>query len=125
MVMTALVLAAAAAGHACGKSVDDDDFVLEWDLSPSPPRVGDSRMTISLLDRAGSPIDGATVVLEGNMTHPGMQPVVAPAREIELGRFSADLRFVMAGDWTVLVTVTLPNGDVVQRAIELRDVRTH
>lgn len=66
---------------------------------------------------------GAEVRLEGNMSHPGMQPVLAAARETSPGVYEGDLELTMAGDWLVLVDARLRDGRTVHRRIEFRGVR--
>src|SRR5262249_8727352 len=43
-------------------------------VEPSPPTVGPAKLTLTLKDQAGSPVEGATLKLEGNMNHAGMKP---------------------------------------------------
>ena len=52
------------------------------------------------------------------MSHAGMAPVFDDAREIEPGRYQAHLRFEMAGDWVILLHVTLPGGQKLERQIQ-------
>ena len=44
------------------------------------------------------------------MSHAGMSPLFAEAKETEPGRYEAHLEFQMAGDWVILLHVTLPDG---------------
>ena len=44
------------------------------------------------------------------MSHAGMSPSFAVANEIDPGRYQAHLEFPMAGDWVILLHVTLPGG---------------
>lgn len=71
----------------------------------------------------GQPVSSARVQLEGNMTHPGMSPVSAEAKEIAPGNYRGDLELTMAGDWVVLVNITLASGQRVQRQLELKGVQ--
>lgn len=57
------------------------------------------------------------------MTHAGMSPVFAEAHEAEPGRYMARLGFPMAGDWIILVHVTLPGGKKLERQIDVRGVK--
>jgi hypothetical protein len=45
------------------------------------------------------------------------------AKESEPGRYSAALAFTMAGDWVVLVHMTLPDGSRVERQFDVKGVR--
>lgn len=99
-------------------------LVVEHEVTPRPPRVGTATITLSVADGAGRAVSGADVRLEGNMSHAGMSPVFGEATESEPGRYRAALDFTMAGDWVVLVHVTLPDGSKVERQFDVKGVRT-
>jgi hypothetical protein len=63
------------------------------------------------------------VRLEGGMSHAGMEPVFATAREVEPGRYEAPLELTMAGDWLVLVDATLRDGRALRRQLKVPGVR--
>jgi hypothetical protein len=75
-----------------------------------------------LTDAAGTPVTGARLTLEGNMSHPGMVPVFAEATETEPGRYRSTLELSMAGDWYVLVTGALPDNRKIERQFEIKGV---
>ena len=79
-------------------------------------------VAFSLSDAAGKPISNAQVALEADMSHPGMQPRFAKATEREPGRYRAQLEFPMAGDWVILLHVTLADGTKLERQIDVRGV---
>ena len=56
------------------------------------------------------------------MSHAGMVPVFADAAEVEPGRYQANMELSMAGDWVVLIHVTLPGGEKVDRQFEIKGV---
>lgn len=56
------------------------------------------------------------------MSHPGMAPVFAEARETEPGRYQSVIELSMAGDWYVLAHVTLPDGRKLDQQIEIKGV---
>lgn len=56
------------------------------------------------------------------MSHPGMAPVFAEAREREPGRYQSVIELSMAGDWYVLAHVTLPDGRKLDQQIEIKGV---
>lgn len=119
-VLCGSVLLAATLG--CGGDGAEAAVDVDWSLQPDPPRVGPATLTLSLADSAGHPITGAAVQVEGNMSHAGMQPVFVEASETEAGRYATSLEFTMAGDWYLLVTVTLPEGRTVEHVIEVPGV---
>ena len=57
------------------------------------------------------------------MSHAGMTPVIADASETEPGRYSATMELSMAGDWFIIVYMTLPDGGKVKRQFEIKGVR--
>lgn len=71
------------------------------------PSVGPVPLAVTVTSADGSGVEGATVKVEGNMTHAGMVPVLVDALEVGGGHYRADdMRFTMAGDWLITVTVT-------------------
>ena len=95
---------------------------LSHEIAPQPPRVGVVTITLRVMDASGQPLRGARVKLEGNMSHAGMTPVLADAAEVEPGRYRANIELSMAGDWVVLVHLTLPDGAKVERQLEIKGV---
>ena len=56
------------------------------------------------------------------MSHAGMVPVFADARETEPGRYQSTVELTMAGDWFILVHVTLIDGRKLDRQFEIKGV---
>jgi len=108
---------------ACQKTAKPPDIALQYEIAPQPARVGATTIDLKLTDKNGAPVGGARVDLEGNMSHAGMGPVSVEAKEIQTGKYRGTLQLTMAGDWIVLVHVTLPDGQTLQRQIELSGVR--
>jgi YtkA-like protein len=108
----------------CSRRVASPDLVtVEHEISPAPARVGITTFTFKLADAGGKPVAGARVAVEADMSHAGMSPVFADAKEEQPGRYQARLNFQMAGDWTILLHVSLPGGKKLERQIEVRGVR--
>ncbi len=92
------------------------NLALDVGISPTPPVVGPARLIITLTDSVGSPVDGAEVRVEGNMSHAGMVPVLDTAVARGQGLYVVpDFRFTMGGDWILTVTATLPDGRTATR----------
>lgn len=108
---------------ACQKTTQTPAINFKHNVTPSPPRAGAATIDLELTDRNGQPVSGARVELEGNMSHAGMSPVSATAKEIEAGKYRGTLELTMAGDWIVLVNVTLADGQQVQHQFELAGVK--
>jgi len=120
------VVALLAAGLSSGCSsaaVVPPPVDLAWTINPSAPVVGPAVLTITLRGPAGDALKGATVRLEGHMSHPGMAPVVADARERDPGVYDVRFAFTMAGDWVLLVSVGLPGGERIERRLTVANVR--
>ena len=116
----AIVFAGALAGCTGGRA--DRVVVAGWQLEPAAPAVGiPVRAEIELRDGRG-PVRGARLELEAHMAHPGMRPVVVPARERTAGRYQGDIRFTMSGRWTLVASATLPDGTRVTRPLGGTDV---
>lgn len=99
------------------------NLTLAHEVSPHPPRVGQVTITLTLTDTSGTRVTGARIALEGNMTHPGMVPVFADARETGPGHYQSIMELSMAGDWHVMVHVTLPDGSRIDRQFEIKEVK--
>ena len=119
-----LVCIAALPGASCSRPVDSSTVVaIEHEISPAPARVGPATVTLRLADSATKPITGAHVAIEADMSHAGMSPSFAVANEIDPGRYQAHLEFPMAGDWVILLHITLPDGKKLERQFDVRSVR--
>jgi hypothetical protein len=95
------------------------DVTVELSVEPQPPQIGPAVVLVTLAGAAGQPLGGALVELEGNMTHAGMVPVLAPAVEIEPGRYRAELEFTMGGDWFILVRAQLADGRSLEEKVDV------
>jgi len=108
----------------CARPVESSaSIAIEHEISPEPTRVGPATVRLKLADATGKPIAGAHIAVEADMTHAGMNPGFAEAKETDPGRYQAHLEFPMAGDWVILLHVTLPGGKKLERQIDVRGVR--
>jgi hypothetical protein len=108
----------------CSRPVESPGAVaIEHEISPEPARVGLATIVFKLADAAGKPITGAHIAIEADMTHAGMSPRFAEAKEEAAGRYNTHLEFQMAGDWVLLLHVRLAGGKKLERQIEVRGVR--
>ena len=98
------------------------DLTVTHEISPLPPRVGPLTITLKVTDASGKPATGVGIKLEGNMSHAGMTPVFAGASETEPGRYLSTLELSMAGDWYVVVHMTLPDGRKLEHQFEIKGV---
>ena len=98
------------------------DLTFAHEISPQPPRVGKVTITLNIKDASGAPVSAARLNFEGNMSHAGMAPVFADARETGPGRYQSVMELSMAGDWNVTVHVTLSDGRKFDHEFEIRGV---
>jgi hypothetical protein len=106
---------------ACGRQhAVADDVTVEWTLTPRAPVAGgDTLAEITLRDGARRLVRGATLQIEGHMSHPGMTPLIASAAERDDGVYQIRLRFTMRGDWTLVVSGELPDGRRINHRIDV------
>jgi hypothetical protein len=98
------------------------DLTFAHEISPQPPRVGKVTITVHIKDTSGAAVFGARLHFEGNMSHAGMAPVFAEARETAPGRYQSVMELPMAGDWNITVHVTLSDGHKLDHEFEIRGV---
>jgi hypothetical protein len=110
----------------CSKSSDRSPSIsVDHDISPQPIRVGPATVAIRLTDVARKPVTGAQVAIEGDMSHPGMSPVLSQAKGLEAGHYQGQVDFAMAGDWILLFLITLPDGQKLDRQVSVPAVRAN
>lgn len=79
-------------------------------VAVTEPVVGGGVVTVTVRE-GDAPVRGASVEVQGDMTHAGMVPVIAAAAEVEPGVYrAAPFGFSMAGDWIVTAEVETPDG---------------
>ena len=109
--------------QACRRQGDSlSNLSIAHKVSPQPPHVGQVTITLSVYDASEKPVSGARINLEGNMSHAGMAPVFADAREMEPGRYLSTMELSMAGDWYVIAHVTLADGRKLDHQFEIKGV---
>lgn len=109
--------------QACTHRSESLKLTYVHEVSPQPPRVGQVTITLRVWDVSKKPVTGARIRLEGNMSHPGMVPIFAQARELEPGSYVSTMELSMAGDWYVVAHVTLPDSRQLDHQFEIKDVR--
>jgi len=107
---------------ACHRSAPAANVTFDWTLDPAPARVGSAILELRLRDAGGHPVSGAQLRIEAQMSHPGMAPLVTAASERETGRYVATVSFAMSGDWILLISGSLPNGEPIAYRIDLPNV---
>lgn len=101
----------------------ESEIAWAWRVEPEPPETGPVFLSLTLTERAtGAPVANARIRVEATMSHPGMTPIFATARESDPGRYEVSLDLGMAGDWILLVEAELQDGRAVHRRIDLPGV---
>jgi hypothetical protein len=76
------------------------------------------------LTQNGEPVSGATLAIEGNMTHAGMEPLFVNVTETAPGDYRAPLEWNMGGEWLLTVRGTLPDGTAIEQRVDGLNVTT-
>ncbi len=110
-------------GSSCARAsqqANSADVQISLTAIPFPPHIGESRLVIQVADKSGSPIDDARLSIKGDMTHAGMEPVLAEMDGGgEAGVYDIPFEWTMAGDWVVTVDVLLPDGRKAQERFDM------
>ena len=117
LVLLAVLLSFTLVG--CGRVSQQEDQATDVNVAltihPDPPGVGPAQLTVSVSGADGRPIDGARLHIKGDMTHTGMQPVLAQVEGGDKGEYEIPFEWTMGGDWIVTVTANLPDGRTTAR----------
>jgi hypothetical protein len=119
--LLAVVVAAAGCQRASQQAPADQapEIAAALIIDPEPALVGPATLSVQLSDASGAPVEGAAVSLKGDMSHAGMQPVLANAAETAGGGYETPWVWTMSGDWFVTVTAALPDGRTLVRRFDL------
>lgn len=112
LVLSLLVLSLAA--PACGDDATPADTTTTTELAisaaldPMPPTTGQHTLTITVLDKDGAPVEGATVTVDPQMPmHGHGSSETAVVAEDGAGVYTAfPVTFQMPGMWQVTITAT-------------------
>ncbi len=125
-VLTAAALFSILFAAGCHRqTASSPDIIVVHEIAPQPARVGLTTIALGLTDPSSRPVTAAHITLEGDMSHPGMAPVFGEASEVAPGRYQGKLNFSMGGDWAVLVHITMPNGQKLERQFDVRGVEAN
>ena len=112
-----LLFALALAG--CRQSAQTATAEIGIDLQAEALTVGKTTLVVTLTDANGQPLSAQKVEVRGDMTHAGMQPVLAESSNGENGMYEIPLEWTMSGDWIVTVKATMPDGAVAEERFDL------
>jgi len=117
VLLGALVLAGCR-GSSEAIAPEDANVDMSLSVAPEPPTVGEVTLVVSLRTADGEPISGASIDVRGDMNHAGMEAVLADASTDVSGDYRVPFEWTMGGDWFVVVTATLPDGQVVEQQFD-------
>ncbi len=108
----------------CSKPKQNSSEInFQYESQPNPPHIGSNIFVVKLNDKNGAALNGATVTLEGDMSHPGMSPAIGELKEVSAGTYRGELNLAMRGDWILEFHIALTDGRKVEREVELRNVK--
>lgn len=99
------------------ESASDVNMALAVD--PAAPVVGSATLRITLTDTNDKPINDASLEIRGDMTHAGMEPILASVDASQAGVYEVPFEWTMGGDWIVTVTATLADDRIAIREFDL------
>lgn len=103
-------LTLAACGQQSVSTPTSVNITISVQVEPEPLAVGDTTLIVTLKDGSGSPVDGATLQVHGNMDHEGMMPIDREVSQSANGEYRVPFEWSMGGGWIVQVTAQLPDG---------------
>lgn len=112
-----LVFALTLAG--CRQSAQTSTADISIALRAESLAVGETTLHITLTDASGQPVSAQKIELRGDMTHAGMQPVLAESSTGENGVYDLPFEWTMSGDWIVTVKATMADGTVAEKRFDL------
>lgn len=86
-------------------------------FEPDPPKPGKNTLEVTLSDREGSPVAGATLEARAIMPAMGSMPEMragGTASELGKGRYELPLELSMAGPWPLSLRIHTPDGSEVE-----------
>lgn len=96
-------------------SANGGDYQLTLATTPNPPTGGKNVLTVSVVDSAGKAVDGAAVIMDINMTTMNMGSQSGTAMPQGNGAYALNASFSMLGPWKIATTVTLPDGQTLNK----------
>lgn len=86
---------------------DTSDINIHYMPDNDPALAGDANVVVMLTSFDGQPINDANIALHATMPEYDMMPVDSTGDEGIKGRYTIPVRWTMAGEWSVEITVML------------------
>lgn len=99
-------------------SQQSDESDITMTVVAETTTVGNTTLTITLTDPTGAGIDNAELTIKGDMSHAGMQPVLANTSGGQSGIYNVPFEWTMGGDWIVTVDAMLADGRSLSRQFD-------
>lgn len=96
----------------------NSSLVIRYESDNDPAIAGDAEVTIIVLGVDGLPVDNASISFYATMPEHEMLPIDAESTEASNGRHVIPIRWTMAGDWQVDITVMQADGTEVTETFE-------
>jgi hypothetical protein len=107
-----------------GCSRKSADVTVNWNIQPPRPSAGvEFVVQLEVVAADAAPVTGAKMQCTAQMSHPGMAPIVAPVVERGPGMYEARLQFSMAGEWVLVASGELPDGQRLESSFRVPDVQ--
>jgi RND family efflux transporter MFP subunit len=103
--MTGSEMATATKAQAGAINKKARDLTLTISTDPSPARMGENRIQVTVTDKAGKPISVTKALLTFTMPMPGMIPATVPMTQGKQGTYEATVNLGMAGQWDLTITI--------------------
>lgn len=100
------------------QSDSESGITIRYSPDNDPAIAGDANVSIIVLGEDGLPLEDATISLYATMPEHDMLPVDAESDSSTNGRYLIPLRWTMAGDWEVEVSVNLSDGTTVSQTFD-------
>jgi hypothetical protein len=84
------------------KPLKTDSLDVSLEIDPKPARKGKTDLTFALVYQGKAIAEAEEVMVEGNMIHAGMEPIMAKATRLVDGRYQVkNYDLMMGGDWVL------------------------
>ncbi len=95
------------------------DLTILLEIEPAESSVGEAELLVSVTDADGNAVSPQRVDVRGDMSHAGMVPVLRDDVQGADGEYRVSFEWTMAGDWSVMVTLTFADESSVSKTFEL------
>ena len=107
-----------------GCSRQGADVTVNWYVQPPRPSAGGEIVVqLKIVSAGAAPVAGAKMQCTAQMSHPGMAPIIGTVVERGAGVYETRFHLSMAGDWLLVASGELPDGQRIESAFRLPDVQ--